>query len=550
MPAIIDEDGMLVAASPDLPVQQLANAIILGWIFPQGLSDPACLSRPADKAMDEAEFDRLCCAHWGSFIALFRRPDHQGFRIYRSPFGNLPGLLAMTAGQTLLASDLAGLAVMGWRHQGLDWSMLLRRLALRDMPATKCCLSGVQELRGGTAIAITQHAPRHLTLWSPWDHAGRGHWLREPRDAPPLVRRAILTATRAATRGSDHRLLLLSGGLDSSLLAAALGTSGGHWSGLNLACTGTGDERDFARRVAAHMGTSLDERDWDLGHVDLMRSSAIDRPNPVARSFMQGTACRLREAVAASGADLSIDGGGGDNMFLSARSVAPVSDAWRHGHSPVATFRTAATLSALAQTSMATIFWRAGARAFRASPAYRWHPDLTFLAEHHRDDPVIAPDHPWLIPPRGAETGTALHIALMISAQGWAEACDLDSPVRHASPLASQPVAEACLRIPSWWWYGRQCNRLVARDAFRDRLPPDILARRTKGAPDSFVARLFAANRSLIRTMLLDGALASQGLLDRPAIEHALDDKGIVQGMDYHRLMQLVDVEAWVAGQT
>lgn len=547
-----DESDMRIAASPDLPTQRMANLLILGTIFPKGQSDPAWIPHPAGQALDEQDFHRLCQNHWGNFVAIWSAPGSAGFQVYRSPFGSLPCLLTIMDDQWLLASDLDGLTHIGWRRQGLDWSMVLRRLALRDMPSSRTCLLGVEELRGGTAIeiAIADRTRTSCTLWSPWHHAGRKHWISDPRDAAPLVRRAITMATRAATHGSEHALLLLSGGLDSSLLAAALGTVGARWTGLNLACTGTGDERPFAQRVASHMGVALDQRAWDIGAVDLTRSAADNRPNPVARGFMQGTAHCLKQAATESGADLSIDGGGGDNMFLAARSVAPVTDALRHGHSPLAAGRTAFTLSALAQTSAATILWRASKRAFRPSPAYRWHADLDFLAARHRDDLDICPDHPWLTTAAGAETGTALHIALMIAAQGWAEACDLDSPVRHVAPLASQPVAEACLRIPSWWWYGGGQSRLVARNAFRDRLPADILARQVKGAPDSFVAQLFAANRPLIRAMLLDGALASQKLLDRRAIEHALDDKGIVQGTDYHRLMQLVDVEAWAAGQT
>ena len=117
---------------------------------------------------------------------------------------------------------------------------------------------------------------------------------------------------------------MLSGGIDSSILAASLSTLGCPYVGLNLASIGTiGDERNYARSVTAHLGVPLIETRWNVAAVDVSRSDARHLPNPLARSFMQGTCERLAAAVDASGADLTLDGGGGDNMFFSLRSVAP-----------------------------------------------------------------------------------------------------------------------------------------------------------------------------------------------------------------------------------
>ena len=161
----------------------------------------------------------------------------------------------------------------------------------------------------------------------------------------------------------------------------------------------------------------------------------------------------------------------------------------------------------------------------------------------------MMPGHPWLLAPKGAETGTAAHIALIVAAQAWAEASDLPGLVRRASPLASQPVVEACLRIPSWWWFDDGRNRVIAREAYADRLPADIVQRRSKGSPDGYIAALYAANRATIRAMLLDGRLRGAGLLDAPQLERALDESALVRGTDYHRIMRVADVEAWIASR-
>ena len=548
----IDREDLFMATSDGPTVQLLGEGIgaIIGPVFATGKSEPATLPSDFNPGSAASDLDRLARNYWGNFVAILR-DDATGFYVIRSPFGRLPCFYAMQDHQLILASDMALLSLAGWMSRGVDWSGILRRLTLKDIPSPSTCLTGVQELRGGSRLHITPDGASITQTWNPWERAGRRHWIADRNEAARTVRDAVSTATRASIMGADRALLMLSGGIDSSVLAAALGTHGCPFTCFNLSSLGAiGDERHYARMVASHMGASIVESQWDVGMVDITRSHALGHPNPNARSFMQGTSRLLGEAVETSGADLTIDGGGGDNVFFSLRSIAPVTDAFLRGRSLGEGWSTALSIAAMADVSAATVLRRAAARAFRRSPAYRWQPMTHYLSPEIMDDEALAPRHPWLEPPRGGETGTAAHIALITAAQGWAEGNDIISPVRHVTPLASQPVVEACLRIPSWWWFRKGQNRIVARDAFRDRLPAPVVDRRTKGTPDSYIAEILTANRPVIRAMLLDGHLRRAGLLDIPLLERALDGEGIVQGTDYHRIMHLADVEAWVAGQT
>ena len=547
----IDRDDMLVAVSGG-HVRHLGDDIglIIGPIFATGKSDPAPLPSDFAPGGNSSILHRFSQDHWGNFVAILR--DHAaGFHVLRSAFGRLPCFHAIQGDQLILASDTALLSLGGWTSHGVNWPAILRRLALKDIPSPSTCLAGVQELRGGSRLHLTPKGLSVTQTWNPWDRAGRRHWIDSRDEAAHMIRRAVSTATRASIMGTQRALLMLSGGIDSSVLAAALGTHGCPFSCFNLASLGAiGDERHYARMVASHLGVPIVEAQWDVGMVDITRTQAKDQPNPLARSFMQGTSRLLHEAIGANGADLTIDGGGGDNVFFSLRSIAPVTDAFLRGRSMGEGWSTARSIAAMADVSMPTVLGRAVTRALRRSPAYRWRPMTQFLSPQLMGDAALVPRHPWLEPPYGGETGTAAHIALITAAQGWAEGNDIRSPVRHVTPLASQPVVEACLRIPSWWWFRQGQNRIVARDAFRDRLPAAIVDRRTKGTPDSYIAEIFAANRPVIRAMLLDGHLRGAGLLDLPLLERALDNEGFVRGTDYHRIMHLTDVEAWVAEQT
>ncbi|MGK4422636.1 asparagine synthase-related protein, partial [Klebsiella pneumoniae] len=72
-------------------------------------------------------------------------------------------------------------------------------------------------------------------------------------------------------------------------------------------------------------------------------------------------------------------------------------------------------------------------------------------------------------------------------AQSYVEGHDPQDLLPTVSPLLSQPLVETCLGVPSWLWFEGGRNRVVARRAFAGDLPADVIWRRSKGTPDSFV---------------------------------------------------------------
>ena len=113
------------------------------------------------------------------------------------------------------------------------------------------------------------------------------------------------------------------------------------------------------------------------------------------------------------------------------------------------------------------------------------------------------------------------------------------------SPLASQPLVEFCLSVPTWLWATGGRNRAVARAAYSDILPPAIVARTSKAGPDSYIRSAFVAHRSRIRGRLLDGLLAAHDLLDRPALEVALQVDESKDDFLIDRVFDLLEAENW-----
>jgi asparagine synthase (glutamine-hydrolysing) len=112
--------------------------------------------------------------------------------------------------------------------------------------------------------------------------------------------------------------------------------------------------------------------------------------------------------------------------------------------------------------------------------------------------------------------------------------------------LIAQPLVELCLRIPTWLWVRGGHNRAVAREAFRGRLPDDVLDRRSKGRLEGLCVRAYLRHRLQIDELLLGGLLRQIGLLDPNALEAYLEADGPPRDARYFRIFELVTAELWL----
>ncbi|MGQ0835838.1 MAG: asparagine synthase-related protein, partial [Gammaproteobacteria bacterium] len=114
-------------------------------------------------------------------------------------------------------------------------------------------------------------------------------------------------------------------------------------------------------------------------------------------------------------------------------------------------------------------------------------------------------------------------------------------------PLMSQPVVELCLRIPTYVLIRGGRNRALARRAFANELPPQIIGRRGTGGSDAHVRRILEANIDFVRELLLDGMLVRRHILNRVRLEAFLADR-TQEGPAYNEVVQdYVSIEAWIA---
>lgn len=115
-----------------------------------------------------------------------------------------------------------------------------------------------------------------------------------------------------------------------------------------------------------------------------------------------------------------------------------------------------------------------------------------------------------------------------------------------AHPLLSQPVVEMCLAIPAPVLSAGERERSFAREAFADRLPREIVERRSKGDISVFLNRTLAASGGFLRAFLLEGQLAAHGLIDVAEMDRALEPEAMVWKDASREILTAAALEAWV----
>jgi asparagine synthase (glutamine-hydrolysing) len=451
---------------------------------------------------------------------------------------HLPLYALQHGDRLLLAPHVRLFAAAGAPALHVSWPHVAAHLRYPELRQPDTCLSGVREIAPGTLERIGGHSQRQ-TIWSP-----RAFALQRPapRDvAASALRKTTITCVANWARNSGRVAVSASGGLDSSIVCAALAAASEPFDCVTIATPdASGDESAYVRLLAVHFGVRVLKRTFDPALIDLRSSASVGLPRPTRKAFMIELQRLLAEAAGQLGARAVFDGNGGDNLFCFLHSAAPIIDRMRREGCDRALLRTYMDMCRITDCDLATMA-RAVLRGLRRQQR-SWEPDDRLLAAAPQTPVHLTPWH-CDVPPE--LPGKARHVELILRSQNFIHGLAEPAAPLAFSPLMSQPLIELCLSIPTWDWCAGGINRSLAREAFREDLPAAILARRSKAGPDSVLRSVFERNRALMRDMLLSGALAARGLIDCSAVEQALRVDEHADDPIVNRLLDLVEAEAW-----
>ena len=541
---IFDSDDLVVFASPDAPILLLEEqrGVVIGRLF-RGAEHPSrvqALSLSESRHAARSSGRSLLEGLWGNYVALLRESNLVS--VLRDPSGAIPCYHLRTEGLQVYFSAAGMIEELGLDAPSLDIDFVRHWLTFPFLRTARTGASGCEELLPGTVRASRGGGLRVEAAWTPWAAAGAERRIDEFGEAARRVRTIALATVGAQLADLDRPVLELSGGLDSSIVAACLSEAGLPFSACNfVTILPDGDESNYARTVASAVGVELAELIEDERPLDLSVSARRTlRPplSPVLQPLRRALAAHAKE----QGASHFVTGAGGDNLFCYLTTAAPILDALQDG-GIAAGLRTLRDVAALGECSIWTAGRLAARKRFRRDRRPPWKEDRRFLTPEAAAGSIFL--HPWLERPQGAAAGTIEHVESLVRVQHFLEPSYPSGEAVH-HPLLNQPLTELCLAIPSWLWVKDGRNRAVARAAFSDLLPAEILRRRTKGRLESMCARAYSANHAALMGLLLGGELARLQIVDTGKVEAYLRLSGQPLDEAFYRLFDLVSVELWL----
>lgn len=533
-------EGFMVMgnAAPDVRLQAAPGGIFGDLFTREDHHRIRSVTDAEDAAIVHSRGEALVEGYWGDYLGAVGGGDGS-VHLVRAPFAALT-LYQVSRGDTwIVATDVGLLIDAGWVTPRVDWTFVAHFLAYPFHRSRRTGFEGVTEVTSGARLTLAPgQRPVESSLWSPWDHVRP----IDPNDMSARLEREVRGCVRASVEGRKQVLLELSGGLDSSILAACLWDAPVRVTSANMISPSPdGDERLFARAVAERLGFPLREIALSPGELNLTASPRIRRPRPSAHALLGAWDAALTAEADVTGAEAFVSGGGGDNVFFNSHGSGPAADALRGGALRTWTHATR-DLVRLHDCSV----WKAARLSIRRalSPArLTWRPDTRFL--RGLATTIALEDHPWLKLPAGVLPGKIDHIRGLMAVQNYLDGFPRASRAPILTPLLSLPIVELCLSIPSWAWIEGGRDRAVARKAFASRLPALVIDRRSKGNLSGFAGPAFEAARPRLAAHLLGGRLDEAGLVDGVALKRALDETGPPRGSDFFRILQIADVEAW-----
>lgn len=539
--ALMADEGSHAIPSAD------GRHVLIGNLFSRGLPSKRVTILPDGEPgfVERALIER----HWGSYIGFLCDTGAGCIQILRDPSGFLPCYYTIDNKTVFLASDPDLLLRATQRPAEIDFEYIHSYLAFSDQSSARTGLKNVMELNPGCSLLAAYGKTEQKLSWRPSSFANAEMPVAMP-EISDLLRATIDDCVRCWSKTYPRAILTLSGGLDSSVVASALARA----LPSKLICvTGytndmAGDERRYARIMARAIDTPLLEFRHEAAAIDIHSLSGIHGARPVQRLSGQAFDGYLDACSRKYGANVIFDGFGGDNVFCLMRSGAPLADHWLATGLSAELALTIRNIGHLTNASIPNIIGSARSALAARRKGHLTLADTSLITQPRHS--CLQPSHPWLDDMMALPPGKYRHLRMILNAHN-----QLDRPLNQwrcarLSPLLSQPIIELCLAIDTWHWCRGGIDRAPARRAFAGMIPESILQRRTKGTPSTHYAAVLLEHKAFLRSLLLTGLLADNGIVECNVIEKAIGDPQIFNNNGFLRLLGILDVEIWARSWT
>jgi len=517
-----------------------------------------------------AEREKMLTRLNGIFaFALWDNRDQSLF-VARDAFGVKPLYYTFMHRGFAFASEIKALLHLVPGVRDLDVVALHRYLSFLWCPGDGTPLKAVRKLLPGEAMIVRGGQP--VRRWT---------WYQLPPFrgvAADLTEESALEGTEQHLRQAVHRQLIadvpvgafLSGGLDSSAVVAfarernpnircfTIETTGGQEAG-------TTDDLPYARRVARHLGVTLDVVSIDAGQMagDLERMVAqLDEPlaDPAPLNVLY-----ISQLARNHGMKVLLSGAGGDDLFTGYRRHFAVHMERFWGRLPGAVRQGLKKVSVGLDHRRA--LFRRLAKLFNGASLegnerlvnyFEWTRESDLLALYTAEFRAQLGDHraaaPLLdfIEPLPANL-SPLEKMLVLEQRfflidhnlTYTDKMSMAVGVEVRVPFLDLDLVDFAARIPVWLKQRGRVGKWVLKKAMEPYLPRDVIYRPKSGFGAPLRRWMRRELRPLLETLLSSESLKRRGLFEPTAVKRliALNDCG--QKDAAYTLLTLLNIEIW-----
>jgi asparagine synthase (glutamine-hydrolysing) len=469
------------------------------------------------------------------------------------------------------ASEIKALLVLPNCPRQVDPAAIDLYLAYQAVPGTGTIFRGIQRLPPASTLTWSPGAtPRVETYW-------QADWRRKTsmsyEDARRHLRTLIVEATRARLISDVPLGAFLSGGVDSSVVVAAMAEcSSGPVRTFSIGFADKEfDETRYARRVAQLFGTAHEEFTVEPNAIEILPKLAWHYDQPFADPSAMPT--YYVSQMTRRHVTVALNGDGGDEWFGGyERYRALLVRALYHGATTPAlrdlAWRVAQVLPGGAHGGHA-----AGKIQFFADAARGTLEEFNLRLFNHRDfeaqdrDRLYSEDFRARLGPCGADdyflrvmvesaaavgddavdralrTDTQMYLpdTLLVKVDIAAMAVGLEA----RSPLLDTSVMEFAASLPRHWKVTPRQGKKILKEAHHGILPHDLLYRRKMGFSMPLKHWFRHDLYAYVREVLLDTRALSRGYFRRAAVEALIEEHRAGKRNHSSRLWALLMLEHW-----
>lgn len=538
--------------------------VILGRLFPTNSEDwhsnwQCSIEEDECRELVDSGGKSMLHRYWGRYVAFLLDQSRNRQFVIRDCSGMVPCYRTRSDGVDLLFSDIADLAPLELPAFCLNPDYLASFIHSTQLQIRDCGLKNVTEILAGESLEIRDGRALQFSIWEPGNIC-RDRSIESFNTAASQFRKTTQYCVDAWASTYDTILHSLSGGFDSAVVLGCLRNSPVRpsFACLNRYSLNAGeDERIFARLAATKANVELLEHPWFATQrsFDSELLTMPKTPKPTIPAMMGALDIAFRDQIAnIRGAEAVWTGQGGDHLFWNVSSILSAADYVADrgiGLGLISAVTDASRYSREPYWSVLREAWRLGRSK---SP---WKATSVIDRGAHFVNKEALPDrideyvsHPWTSAVSDLPKGKQLQIYLLAEVLHRHRPRTHSTHVREHHPLLSQPLIELSLRVPLYLLLRGGRQRALAREAFREHLPAEILGREQKGSTASSLTDRIRRSESFIRELILDGVLVREKIINRESLEPFIVHGQAMRIEHLFPFLACIAAEIWIRNWT